>query len=210
MPENNSQSPLDDRYMVLAVGPAWYLIFDEEPAIQETQPQDYVQQSAQPEASGQVQTFSTSEQAALTRANRSRRRAIHPSLDAFGAFRQFAVAMSAIYRGDFDQLVEEEGSGIQFSASQVEDFVQTLARVEASALGVDDLTCSICKLEYGKGRGNITEPACDAEQGLLGEEMPEYPVKLSCGHVFGDWCIKTWLVEQPASCPTCRFHFQPV
>lgn len=190
--------------MLLAVGPAWYLIFDEEPAIQETQLQDYVQQSAQPEASGQVQTFPTSEQAALMRSNRSRRRAIHPSLDAFGAFRQFAAAMSAIYGGDFDQPVEEEGSGIQFSASQVEDFVQTLARVEIGTLGVDDLKCSICKLEYGKGRGNITEPACDSDQGLLGEEAPEHPVKLSCGHVFGDWCIKTWLVEQPASCPTCK------
>lgn len=136
--------------------------------------------------------------------------AIHSSLEELGAFREFAANMSATHGGDADQAVEEEGSGVQFSSSQVEDFVNALPRVEISSLGTDDLKCSICKLEYGKERAISTEPGSDSDQGLPGEGMPEYPVKLSCGHVFGDWCIKTWLLLQPASCPTCRVHLQPV
>lgn len=142
--------------------------------------------------------------------SRSRRRAMHPSLDEFRDFRQFVAAISAIYGGDFDEPDEEEVSWMKLSYSRVEDFVKTLARVEISTLGAEDLKCSICKLEYGKGRGNIAEPASDSDQELLGEETPEDPVKLWCGHVFGDCCIKTWLVEQPGSCPTCRFQYQPV
>lgn len=118
--------------------------------------------------------------------------------------------MSATHAGDADQADEEEGSVVQFSSSQVEDFVKTLSRVEISSLGTDELTCSICKLDYGEERGNSTEPVSDSDQRLPGEGPPEHPVKLSCGHVFGNWCIKTWLILQPASCPTCRFHFQPV
>lgn len=78
--------------------------------------------------------------------------------------------------------------------------------LEISTLETDEVHCSICKAEYGTDRGEIygAEPA---DQGLFGEEAPEYTVKLSCGHVFGD---KKWLLEQPASCPICRFQFKPV
>lgn len=109
-----------------------------------------------------------------------------------------------------DQADYEQETGIQFSLSQVEDFLQTLGHVEISSRRTDDTKCSICMEEYGKEKGNSIAPASDAEQRLLGEETPEYPVKLSCRHVFGDWCIKTWLLRQPASCPACRFQFRPV
>lgn len=103
----------------------------------------------------------------------------------------------------------EEGNRVQFSPSQVDDFIQTLPRVEISKLEKDDVECSICKLEYGTHRKNTSTEA-SLDQRLPGEEEPEKPVKLSCGHIFGEWCIKSWLLEQPASCPTCRFQFQPV
>lgn len=147
---------------------------------------------------------------ALTGDGRNRRRAIHPSLEEFGVSREFAAIMSATHGDDADQAVEEEGSGIQFSSSQVEDFVKTLSRVEISSLKTDELKCSICKLDYGEEKANSTEPGSDSDKRLPGEGPPEHPVKLSCGHVFGNWCIKTWLLLQPASCPPCRFHFQPV
>lgn len=89
-----------------------------------------------------------------------------------------------------DQAYFEQGTGIQFSPSQVEDFLQTLGPVEISSLRTDDTKCSICKEEYGKVRGKSTGLVLDADQRLPGEETPEYPVKLSCRHVFGDWCIK--------------------
>lgn len=83
--------------------------------------------------------------------------------------------------------------------------------MEIGALETDDMECSICKLEYGTYRGEeISSTESVLDQGLPGEESTEQPVKLCCGHLFGEWCIKTWLLEQPASCPVCRFQFKPV
>lgn len=106
-----------------------------------------------------------------------------------------------------DRADGEERTGIRLSPSQVEDFLQTLSPVEISSLRMDDKKCSICKEEYGTERGNSTNLASDTDQRLSGEGVPEYPVRLSCRHVFGNWCIKAWLLREPASCPTC---FVPV
>lgn len=105
---------------------------------------------------------------------------------------------------------EDDKSGTQFSPSQVEDFLQTSSPVEISTLEKDDQKCSICMSEYVKERGDTNKPAMESEQGLLGEDAPENPIKLPCGHVFGEWCIKAWLLKQRASCPVCRFQFRPV
>lgn len=108
---------------------------------------------------------------------------------------------------------EHEGinkSGTQFSPSQVEDFLQTSSPVGISKLEKDDQRCSICMSEYVKERGDTKKPAVESEQRLLGEDAPENPIKLPCGHVFGEWCIKAWLLKQRASCPVCRFQFRPV
>lgn len=113
---------------------------------------------------------------------------------------------------------EEAQNKIQFSPEQVDEFVQSLTRMKTSSLETEDQTCSICKFDYGRVRGNLAEPAydikqkqvSDCDQGLPGEEMPEYAAKLPCGHVYGEWCLKTWFLSQPATCPTCRFCFQPL
>lgn len=112
---------------------------------------------------------------------------------------------------------------IQFSPEQVDEFVQSLPRMKNSSLGEEERICSICAFEYGDVRGilaapvsgkgkNIIMPYSDLvdDEGLPGEELPEAAAKLPCGHVYGDWCIKTWLLEQPATCPACRYCFQPV
>lgn len=107
--------------------------------------------------------------------------------------------------GDFidDQADDKKGTGIRFFPIQVENFLRTLDSLEISSLKTDDTKCSICRKEYGKEKGNSAGLASDAIT-VTGDETPEYPVKLSYRHVFGYWCIKTWLLRQPA-CPTCRF-----
>lgn len=117
--------------------------------------------------------------------------------------------MRETYDGEYEISDPEEGSGIRWPPRQIEHFLQTLPRMETGTLGPDDLKCAICQSEFGKERGEVE--ALDSGQGLPGQESAEYPVKLPCGHVFGLWCIETWLLNaQPASCPLCRYLFQPV
>lgn len=117
--------------------------------------------------------------------------------------------MRETYHGEFEISDPQDGSGIQWSPNQIEDFLQTLPHMETGTLGPDDLKCAICQSEFGKERGE--GETSDSGQALPGQESAEYPVKLPCGHVFGLWCIDTWLLNaQPASCPLCRYLFQPV
>lgn len=195
---------------------AWYLVIRRAANIPGVQNQIYVQETMQREANGEVPILPTLEQTELIMAemNTNSRRIMQMCLSLIREIRDIEENTATIIDSDnvdfmYDQVDYEQETGIQFSLSQVEDFLQTVCPVEISSLGTDDTECSICMEEYGKERGNITGPASDAEQRLLGEETPEYPLKLSCRHVFGDWCIKTWLLKQP-SCPTCRFQFRPV
>lgn len=73
-----------------------------------------------------------------------------------------------------DEGMEGARIGTQLSPDQVEELVQTSARVDIGALESDEMQCSICKLEYGSYRGEempSTEPALD--QTLSGEDAPE-------------------------------------
>lgn len=164
--------------------------------------EEYVQQCSQREANGEIALLPTPEELEhlLTDISETSRALIKASLTIFNECR-------ALQEPAEDSFARSRGT--QFSASQVKDFLQTADRVDMNTLETDELQCSICRMEYGRDRGGMvgSEPS---DQGLPGEETPEYPVKLSCRHVFGEWCIKTWLLEQPASCPMCRFHFELV
>lgn len=159
---------------------------------------------------GEVSLLPASEELALMLAdmNTTTRRAIHALSQNLGTLESVIDWIPPSDDENFNY--DEDQSRIQFSPSQVEDFMQNLSRVEIGTLETDDLRCSICKEEYGKQRGDSTEPASGSDPRLPGEEMPEHPLRLPCGHVFGEWCIRTWLLEQPASCPTCRSHFKPL
>ena len=181
---------------------------------------EYIQRCLRSEASGDVPSLPTPEELDRMLANLDDNTCsyIRGSLVLIVEYRavlEHAARILASVNGEFDRLLpdddDEESGGIQFSASQVDNFLRILPRVEISILDKEEEKCSICKLEYGTKRGGTTctEPASESDQGLPGEELPEQPVKLSCGHVFGEWCIKTWLLEQPASCPTCRLQFEP-
>ncbi len=181
--------------------------------------QKYVQTCLQREANGEAAIMPTPGELnqLLAGINDHASMLIRASLESFKecrAFEEYTTTM--LSAGGFisdggDEEREGESIGIQFSPNQVDEFVETSARVEIGALESDEMECSICKFEYGTYKGEeirSTEPALDQE--LPSEDAPEQPAKLPCGHVFGEWCIKTWLLEQPATCPTCRFQFKPV
>lgn len=213
MPINNLESSVDRS----PANRAWYDIVRRLEAIPEIQTQDYVQQVIQREANGVAPVLPTPEELELLMADLDNhdRWTIETSLMIFREIRtsnEFEETVTANDDRDFhgNQENVDEGSGIQFTPSQVEEFLQTLSRVEIGTLGTDDVKCSICKQEYGKTRGDSIRLASGSDQGLEGEEAPEDAVKLPCGHVFGEWCMKTWFLGQPASCPGCRFQFEPV
>lgn len=156
--------------------------------------QGYHQQSAPLEDNGEVITLADPEQSSLIGSNRDR----HRTLD-----QAFLEGMA--------EFMEHEGLsdtiGFPFSPSH---FLQDSHRVEIDTLEKDDQNCPICKSKYGKERRDTAKPASNSDQGLLDEEMPEYPVKLRCGHVLGNGCIKTKLLDQAASCSLCRLQFPTV
>lgn len=181
--------------------------------------QKYIQTCLQREANGEAAIMPTPGELKqlLDGINHHASMLIRASIESFKecrAFEEYAATM--LSAGSFiadggDEEREGESIGIQFSPNQVDEFMETSGRVEICALESDEMECSICKMEYGIYRGEeirSTESALDQE--LPGEDAPEQPAKLPCGHIFGEWCIKTWLLEQPASCPACRFQFKPV
>lgn len=116
------------------------------------------------------------------------------------------------YEGEYDlSAPDDERTDSKLSdIRQVGVYVQTLPCVAICSLGPDDLKCSICRSEYGKDRGSTTSvPASQSDQVFPSQDWPEFPVQLPCGHVFGHWCIATWLRGcRPPSCPVCRFSLQ--
>lgn len=70
-------------------------------------------------------------------------------------------------------------------------------------LSWDDLSPSLIHHKQS-GRSNI---------GIRWTESPHTPVRLECGHVFGEICIRRWL-KDANTCPNCRdqlyeVHFLP-
>lgn len=209
MPVNSLESFVD-RGPPTVADRTWFRIVHRVTDIRGTQTLQYPYNSS---GHGEVSLSPASEELELMLAdmNTTTRRAIHATIPLLESWRTLESATDWIVHSDDENFnYDEDQSGIQLSPNQVDEFMQTLSRVEIGTLGTDDLSCSICKEEYGKQRGDSTEPASGSDPRLPGEEMPEQPVELSCRHVFGEWCIKTWLLEQPASCPTCRFHFKPL
>lgn len=201
-------------------GRAWFRIVCQVAEVGGIQRQQYTIQTSEREANGHGEVpfrpYSEELELILFNMNAATREAILANVRLFEnsedleSTTEFMVSSDSENSDEADQEDEEEGNGIQFSPGQVENFIQTLSRVEMDTLGADDRSCSICKEEYGKQRGeNSTQPASEINPRLPDDEMPEYPVKLSCGHVLGECCIKTWLLAQPASCPTCRRQFRP-
>lgn len=107
--------------------------------------------------------------------------------------------------GSSDNHNSDSDSSDSDSSDKVDNLLETSSYIEIKTLEPNDLDCTICQSEFGKERKDSTEPALEPNQGLPGEELAEYPIKLPCGHVFGQWCIREWLRNARfPSCPVCR------
>lgn len=104
----------------------------------------------------------------------------------------------------------------QYSHKTVDRLMYSLHRTDVSSLAEDDKLCEICFLCFDEWRwdeewqiiannaGGHSEPFQ-----VLIDMMPENPVRLSCGHIFGELCLRTWLIQiirkgLPPTCPKCR------
>ena len=72
--------------------------------------------------------------------------------------------------------------------------------VALETLAIENQNCGICRVDYSPFSVN-RHP----------EDPVEQPVRLPCGHVFGQICLKEWLSPPPQGfdkkkCPTCRFR----
>lgn len=105
---------------------------------------------------------------------------------------------------------------LQFSSNEVVQFMHSLCRIDISNLAKDNKDCEICFQRLGEWRwGNdhpvnagVLEPFK-----VLEDMMPEDPVKLPCGHYFGELCLRTWIKEtreEPPTCPKCRANLRNV
>lgn len=136
-----------------------------------------MQQAIQREGNGEVPILLTPEQLGLMMAEmdtnaRWTMRICLVLIEEIRAIEENTATIIDSDNGDFmdDQAYYEQGTGIQFSPSQVEDFLQTFVPVEISSLRTDDTKCSICKEEYSKERGKSTGLGSDADQRLPGEK----------------------------------------
>ena len=93
----------------------------------------------------------------------------------------------------------EESDDIE-EFDDIEDFINSLRRPSISSMQEKDLDneCSICRGEYNVPN---TEDPDDPTAEI------EYPVQLSCNHIFGNKCLNHWLSlaeDEDPTCPTCR------
>lgn len=98
----------------------------------------------------------------------------------------------------------------QSSPNKIYQFIQSLCRIDISNLSEDNKDCEICFERLGEWRWGTEHPinagALEPFQ-VLEDMMPEDPVKLPCGHYFGELCLLNWIKETsegPPTCPKCR------
>lgn len=141
----------------------------------------------------------------------------------------------------FDLNISAPGVNHQFLPIEVDEYVESLVRVDIDSLGTEEEeypTCDICKESFGQPRGScsppfiitpstttspastqhvVKEPESESGQPVKAatnptnaaemneDERPESPVKLECGHIFGEICLRKWISEgNPPTCPMCR------
>lgn len=109
-------------------------------------------------------------------------------------------------------------------SSNFRDFIFSLPNISRDSLG-EDKECNICyypffasrgKFEAGAIRnGTVPSPHESLEpHEVLFSDLPELPVRLPCGHVFGQICVLKWITGEgsgnPPKCPVCRAIWTPV
>ena len=69
-------------------------------------------------------------------------------------------------------------------------------QVDTADLAEENQNCSICLNLFG----TIPESHMEHRSG-------EYPVRLQCGHMFGEECINNWICTGNYTCPLCRTNW---
>lgn len=103
------------------------------------------------------------------------------------------------------------------------EFILSLPHISRHSLG-EEKECNICyypffasrgKLEAGAIRdGTVPRPHESLEPHEVPfSDLPELPVRLPCGHVFGQICVIKWVTGgasgNPPKCPICRAIWTP-
>lgn len=105
-------------------------------------------------------------------------------------------------------------------------FFFSLPHISRHSLGEEEKECNICYYPFFASRGNLEAGAIRnglvprPEKSLEPHEvpfsdLPELPVRLPCGHVFGQMCVLKWVSSGGGSgdhpkCPICRAIWTPV
>lgn len=88
----------------------------------------------------------------------------------------------------------------------VDVFMSGLTKIDVDELTQDNKECAICKIEYA--------PFAGLEVDTEGQVMLENPVKLACGHIFGESCLRSWISTNlrriRPTCPICRVAFEGI
>lgn len=105
------------------------------------------------------------------------------------------------------------------TVTEVDEFMKTLEKVNVTSLKQDARECDICKTDFSHlpaaaASSSFTNPTPAShgqepanKQSFKDEEL-ESPVRLACGHVYGEKCLKTWIsgkgIGTLPTCPMCR------
>lgn len=104
------------------------------------------------------------------------------------------------------------------------EFIFSLPHISRHSLGAEK-ECNICYYPFFASRGKLeadairkgTVPRPDKSlepHEVSFSDLPELPVRLPCGHVFGQICVLKWVSgggsENPPKCPICRAIWTPV
>ena len=115
----------------------------------------------------------------------------------------------------------------RFSPTEFYNFIYSLPYVRRDSLGEDaqDNQCSICYYRFFEARGRLEagairngtapRPNMNLEPHKVPiSDLPELPMCLPCGHVFGHICVQVWILGEesgnPPTCPVCRAIWRPV
>lgn len=104
------------------------------------------------------------------------------------------------------------------------EFIFSLPHISRHSLGAEK-ECNICYYPFFASRGKLeadairkgTVPRPDKSlepHEVSFSDLPELPVRLPCGHVFGQICVLKWVSGggsgNPPKCPICRAIWTPV
>ena len=111
------------------------------------------------------------------------------------------------------------------SSDAFREFILSLPHISRDSLGKEqrDKECNICYYPFFASRGKLEAEAirngtAPPDMSLQPHEvpfsdLPELPVRLPCGHIFGQICVLKWISGErsgyPPTCPICRAIWMP-